>query len=285
MRLLYSQTLANKTLTFYLPKGQWGNIIVEYIGTTDTGQTGQRSDMGSVILNWNGEDIVNVDAEILNLLANLYGGVAEATFATAGLNRMIAILTPGVWYDSQNIFDVADTDKVYIKLDFTTFANKCATSGGSVNIYSKPKVGVMNYFHKIISRNINVSSAVTVADTFPISNVSQLYLKNLASRNISNIQINKDDENIIDCSPKLLNAYSDWIHLLETTNGTVAVDFGESKDIREVIGTQISYKYTFTAADTLEQYFSYVEFTPEKASQSRLTAQNKILKNINKRIQ
>ena len=68
--------------------------------------------------------------------------------------------------------------------------------------------------------------------------------------------------------PDVLISYSDFIHQLETTNNTLAVDFVESRDIREAIGATVNYKYVFTGAGILQQYFSYIDFTPAKASES-----------------
>lgn len=285
MRQLFSAPLSNNTLTFYLPKGQFGNLMVVYAGTTDAGQTWTRADLGQVRLNWNGDDAINVDAEILNLLDNIYGGVAEATFAAAGANRAAVIIPSGLWFDSANVFDVGDTDRVFVKLDFSAAAAKCSVAGGTVTIFAKPKIGVMNYLHKMVTRNINSSGAFTYSDTFPISNVSQVYLKNPSGANVSHIQLNKNSETVVDADTADVNAYSDWIHQLEATNSTIAIDFGETKDIRENVGSQISFKYTFSGAGTLEQYFSYIEFTNKKAVESRTVASNKIIQNVNKSLQ
>lgn len=279
MKLLHSVPVANSNLNFYLPKGQWGNILIEYDVVTDTGLTMTRADAGNVKLNWGGDDVINVDAEILNLLNNVYGGVAEASFASAAANRMVVILPSGLWFDSGNIFDVANKDEVYIDLSFAALAAKCVS--GNVRIYSKPKIGVMNYLHKIVSRFVVAGGASVLADTFPISNISQVYLKNPAGSNVTQVQLTKNEETVVNASVQALIAYSDNIHNLETTNTTLALEMGESKDIRENIGNQIDYNYTFSAAGTLYQYFSHLHFTNEKALTSRQTSQNKLIAAMN----
>jgi len=276
MKLLYSVPVSNQSATFYLPVGLYGTLQVEYDVVTSTGQTMTRADAGNILLNWNGEDIINVDAEILNLLDNVYGGVAEASFQTAAANRMTVIIPCGFWFDSTNAYYVNNKDRVYLKLDFSSLSAKC--SSGNIRIYAKPKLGVMNYIHKIIKRSVIASGAGSVSDVIPINNVAAIYYKNPSGANVSEIQLNKDDETFVDSAVKNLNAYSDWIHLLESTNNTIAVDLCESKDIRESVGNQLSYKYSFTGAGTLEQYISFIVFTPFKAAESKQFASLKLTK-------
>jgi hypothetical protein len=280
MRQLFSVPVANKSLTFYLPKGQFGNIMVEYDVTTSAGNTMTKADAGNIRLNWNGQDIVNADAEILNELNNVYGGTAEAAFVEAGANRMCVIIPSGLYFDTGNVFDIGDNDKVYIKLDFSDLSAKSAS--GMVTVYAKPKLGQMNYLHHIEPRFVVAQGASTLSDTFPVSNVSQVYFKNPAGANVSQVQINKNSETVIDGSVKMLKAYSAYVHLLETALTTIAIDFGESKDIRENFGQQISYKLTFTGAGTCPMYISFIELTPDKAVESKTRASYQIANNIQK---
>lgn len=280
MRLLHSVPSTNGSLTFFLPKGQYGSIMIEYDLDAALGVTLTRAQMGNIILNWNGDNVINVDAEILNLLDNVYGGTAEFSAAVGGATRMSVFIPLAQWFDSLNVYDIGEKDQVYIKLDFPTIALATNVDSGSVRVYAKNKVGVMNYLHKIISRSVVSAGATTIADTYPVNNISQLYLKNPAAL-VSNIQITKDNDTVVDAPTAVLNAYSDWIHLLESTNTTIVIEFGESKDIRENVGSQISYKYTFTGAGTLAQYFSYIEFTPIKAIESRAKAGQKLARQSN----
>jgi hypothetical protein len=275
MKLLNSVPASNGSLTHYLPSGQYGVIAIEMVLDAAAGVTLTRANMGNIILNWNGQDVVNIDAEILNLLNNVYGGVSEFSAVAGGAHRFTAYIPCGQWFDSQNIYDVGDNDKVSVKLDFPDLALAANVDSGQINIYAKNRVGVMNYLHNIISRNIPASGASTLADSYPLNNVSQMYLKNPAAL-LTNVQIVKDGLTLVDAPPATLIAYSDFSHLLETTNTTLALDFIESKDIRESLGSTINYKYTFSGAGTLEQYFSFIEFTPTKAIESRDVARNLI---------
>jgi len=163
-----------------------------------------------------------------------------------------------------------------LKLDFAALSAKCTS--GNIRIYAKPKLGVMNYIHKMIKRSVIASGAGTISDVIPIQNVAAIYYKNPTGSNVTEIQLNKDDETFVDAKVNTLNSYSDWIHLLESTNNTIAIDLCESKDIRESVGNQLSYKYTFSNSGTLEQYISFIQFTPLKSAESKQFASLKLTK-------
>jgi hypothetical protein len=276
MKLLHSVPASNSSMTFYIPKGQYGSLMIRYELDAAAGVTLTRANLGNVILNWNGQDVVNCDAEILNQLDNVYGGVSEFS-ASAGSTHNASVFIPcGLWFDSQNVYDIGENDNVYLKLDFSDLASAANVDSGTINVYGKNKTGVMSYLHNITSRPVVASGASTLADTYKINNISQIYLKDPATL-LSNVQFSKDKETIVDASPGVLISYSDYIHQLETTNTTLAVDFTESGDVREAVGTDISYKFTFSGAGTQYMYFSFLDFTPAKAVQSRMVAERKIL--------
>jgi hypothetical protein len=179
-----------------------------------------RANLGNIILNWNGQDVVNADAEILNQLDNVYGGVSEFS-ASAGSTTNASVFIPcGLWFDSQNVYDIGENDNVYLKLDFSDLASASNVDSGTINVYGKNKTGVMSYLHNITSRPVVASGASTLADTYKINNISQIYLKDPATL-LSNVQFSKDKETIVDASPGVLISYSDYVHQLETTNTTL----------------------------------------------------------------
>lgn len=280
MKLLHSVPASNGSMNFYLPKGQYGVLAVEYDLDAAAAVTLTRANLGNVILNWNGRDIINVDAEILNLLNNVYGGASEFSASTGSTTRATIYLPVGEWFDSQNIYDVGENDRVLVKLDFPDLADAANVDSGNVNIYGKNKLGVMNYLHYILARPVVASGAATLADNYMINNVANMYIKNPAAL-LSNIQITKDDETMVDAPPETLISYSSFIHQLESSSNTLAIDFVESLDVREALGVSVSYRYTFTGAGTLEQYFSFLEFTPQKSNESQIRTHNKIVKTLN----
>lgn len=281
MKIIYSQPNTTGGYTFALPKGQYGAIAIEYDLDAAAAVTLTRANMGNIRLTWNGRDVVNVDSEMLNLVNNLYGGVAEFSSAVGGATRMTCFIPVGMWWDSQNVYDVGDNDQVIIQLSFPDLALAANVDSGSIRIHVKEKVGVMKYLHIVNQRFEQTSAAAVVSNSLPINNVSQLYYLNPAGA-LSQMQILKDGETIVDDTIPLIMAYNEWLHQLETAGTTLAIEFNESKELREVIGRQISYKHTFSGAATLRQYYSAVEFVSDaKVAQSMITAENKIKRNLN----
>lgn len=272
MKRLYGVPGTNASLSTYFPKNQYGAFLIRYTGTAAVGVTVTRANLGTVQFTWNGKDIINVDAEILNLADNLYGGVSEFTSAVGGAFACSVIIPCGQWIDAANVYDVGINDKVALNLSFPDLASAAVVVSATVEVYYKTKTGVMNYLNNIIKRNVVMTGAGNFSDNYPISNVAQLFIKNPAAL-LSNIQVSKDNNTIVDCSPAVALSYNDYLHLVETTGTTLAIEFGESKDIRENVGGQVNYSYTFSGAGTLQQYLCYLTFTSQsKVLSSRAQA-------------
>lgn len=272
MKRLFGVPGSNASLSTYFPKNQYGAFLIRYTGTAAAGVTITRADLGSVQLTWNGKDVINVDAELLNLVDNLYGGVSEFTSAIGGAFACSVIIPCGQWIDAANVYDVGINDKVALNLNFPNLASAAFVASANVDVFYKTKTGVMNYLNNIIQRNVVMTGAGTFSDNYPISNVAQLFIKAPAAL-LSNIQVAKDNNTIVDCPPAVALSYNDYLHLVETAQTTLGIEFGESKDIRENVGGQVSYSHTFTGAGTLQQYLCYITFTsPNKVIASRTQA-------------
>jgi hypothetical protein len=270
MKLLHAVPASNGSMTFYVPKGQYGFFQIVFDLDAAAGVTITRAQLGNIKFNWQGSDVFNVDAELLSLLGNVYGGISEFTAVAGGATRCSIFIPCGAYWDSQNIYDIHDNDRVYFELTFPLLTAAVIDSG-FVKVYGKNKVGVMNYLFNIMPRPVVSSGAAVLSDTYEINNVISIYMKNPAAL-VSDIQIDKNNQTIYNAPTTEIQAYSDWIHQLETTNTTLALEFAESKDIREALGSTVRYQMTFTGAGTLAQYFAFVEFTPEKANASALRA-------------
>ena len=266
MKLLWQDNLTNLTTNYNLARGQYGLFLIRYSGTAQVGQTVTTTNCGNVILNWNGEDKINVDMDLLSQIANLYGGFIENSSAVGGAFAFSIVIPTGLWFDASNIYDIGDNDKVYFKLDFSAMTNALIASG-TVAIYGKPRSGTMSYIHKILSKAVVSSGASTITDNIVTPNIATLYIKNPAAL-LSQIQINKDNKNYVDGDVASELAYSNWIHEVEATGTMLALEFVESHNIVEAISNTLNYKFTFTGVGTLSQYYSAVEFTPNKLQDS-----------------
>jgi len=261
MQLLYSTAFSSASLTFFLPKGSFGGFQIAFRGTNNaTPKT--RTDLGNVQLTWNGNPIVNVDAELLSYIADLKGGFSTFTsVASSTLNAQIFI-PAGQFGDTNNSYLITDNDKVYFKLDFAGLSNIT----GQVYIYGIRKQGVNNYLYCLTSRNVVASGAGTISDVHRLPNVSQIFLKNTGS--MTAVQIVRDNQTIVDGLKEDIQAFSDFYNEVEASNTVIEIPLNLSRDIREVVSQEILFKYTFSGATTLQQYFGYNILTPNQAVKS-----------------
>jgi len=266
MKLLWSDNLSNLTTNYNISPEQYGLFLIRYEGTAQAAQTVTLDDLGNVILNWNADDKINVDANLLSQLANEYGGFIEANSAVGGAFAFSIVIPTGAWFDSKNIYDIGKQDKVYFKLDYPAMVSSLIASG-TVSIYGKPRKGQMNYIHKILSRSVVSGGSGIITDAITTPNIIELYVKDPASL-VSNIQISKNNKVFVDGDVESELAYSNWIHLLEASGTLLAIEFAEGKNVLEAVSSNLTYKYTFTGAGNLAQYYSAIEFTPSKSQES-----------------
>jgi len=271
MKLLYSVPFSNRSLTFFLPKGLYGAFAIVYRGTNGTTPK-NRKDLGNVNLVWNGTSIINVDAELLSLLADLKAGYSTFQSITESILNAMIYIPCGTYEDNKNAYLIDDTTKVYFKLDFPNLAN----INGNVYIYGIERLGVHNYFYNILSRFVVSGGAGTLSDVQYISNAREMFIKNLSI--INSIQIQKDKQLVLDALTPDVLALSDFENQVEASSSLAIINFNKSNDVREIVGNEIIYKYVFNTSGTLEQYFAFITFNnPSKSA-------NVVQSTISKRI-
>lgn len=273
MQLLFSSAFSGGSLTFFLPKDSYGGFLIAYRGTNNaTPKT--RADLGNVQLTWNGNPIINVDTELLSYLTDLKGGFSTFTSVASGTLNAQVFVPCGQYGDTNNSYLITDSDKVYFKLDFSNLNN----ISGTVYIYGIKKQGVNNYLYCLTSRNVVASGSGTISDVHRLPNVSQIFLK--TTTNMTSLQIVRDNKTVIDALKEDAQAFSDFYNQVEASNSVIEIPMNLSKDIREVVSQEILFKYTFSGATTLQQYFGYNILTPNQAVKSVAEIDAEIRKKI-----
>lgn len=274
MKLLFNSAASNGSFQFFVPNGQYGGFVVIYNVTNAAGVTMDRTNFGTITTQWAGKDVLSsIDVDFLNRIDNVYGGVSAFSSAIGAAAYCFTYIPVSAWFDAVNVLDVAPGDSFSVKCQFSDLADVAICAGGSVSVYGIPKVGVMNYLHKMSIRNVTLGGAGSQADTFPINNVGEVYLKDAVTNLVTRYILQKDGTTMVDASAADLVALSDWIHTLETTNSIIAIELAQSKNIEEVVGKMISYEVTVSGATVVPQYFSFYEFTPGKVESSFATSQ------------
>ena len=269
MKLLQSGALSNLSLQFQSQKGQYAYFVVRYSGTAQAAQTVTLTDCGNVIMNWNGQDIINTDVEFLSNLANVNGGFIEADSAVGAAFNFSVIIPCGTFCDTNNIYDIGDNDKVNFKLDFPLMVAGLI-SAGTATVYGVPKPGLHSYFFKLLQNNVTVGGAGVNNDVFRQNNLANIYFWNPAAL-LSNLQLFKDGKIQYDGVVAAEFALSNWLHLLEATfSNLLAIELCLTKNLLEVVSNSNSYQLTFTGAGTQRIYLGSIQWDAQKQAESQL---------------
>ena len=267
MRQLWADNLGNLSTTYNVEAGKFGLFEIRYSGVAAAAVTVTLANLGNVRLNLNGSDIINLDVEALSLMANNYGGYVEASSVAGGAFAFTIFIPAGYWFDPKNVFYFGKSDKAYYQLQFSALTPAVIDSG-NVTIYGNPGKGVQSYIHKILSKQA-VSSAASgvITDSIQEKNIISLYLKDPTTL-IDNLILIRDGETVVNGSMVSELVYSNWIHQLEAANVLYIGEFVPNKNLAQALSNAFSYQYNFTAAGNLEQYYSAIEFTPDRQTLS-----------------
>lgn len=261
MKILTSAPFSQGSHQHFLPKGNYGGFLVVYEGVNVALGNTTLADLGDVEFNYNGETLINVPAKVIANLNDLYYGDQEFTNIAGGAVRASIFIPSGTFQDDKNVYNVSQEDRVNFKLDFSGLASLWAS--GFVRIYGITKQGAQNYLAKLVSFNQVSGGASSINNVYDVENVNAVYLDNVSITD--NIKLSKDGKTIIDAETKDILAYSNLKHQVETAITMIAIEFTESKDVREAIGGMTEFSYKTNGAGVLDQYFASIVFTPKKA--------------------
>ena len=267
MRQLWADNLTNLSTTYNQETGKFGMFEIRYAGVAAVGVTVALANLGNVRLNNNGDDKVNVDVEVLSLMADNWGGYVEADSAAGGAFAFSIFIPAGYWFDKKNNFWFGTQDKAYWQLLFPAL-DATVVASGNVTIYGNPGNGAQSYWHKILSKQV-VSSAATgvITDSIADNNIIALYLKNPTAL-IDNLILIRDKNTVVNGVMVAEIAFSNWIHQLETASTLYIAEFAPDQLLSQALSNSFSYQYNFTGAGNLEQYYSAIDFTPNRQKAS-----------------
>jgi len=268
MRQLWAENLSALSTNYNIEPGKYEFILVRYAGVAQSGKTVALTDLGNIRLNNNSNDKINLDGEALSLMADNYGGYVEATSAAGGAFAFSIFLPAGYWFDPKNNFWFSKNEQGYMALQYGNF-DATLIASGNVTIYGKPGVGVQSYWHKILSKQVVNSAGASgvITDIIPDKNIISVYLKDPASL-IDNFTLIRDGQTVVQGAIGAELAYSNWIHQLESASTLYISEFVQNKNLVNALSNNFSYQYIFTGSGNLEQYYSSIEFTPDRQKAS-----------------
>jgi hypothetical protein len=266
MRQLHNDNLSVLTTTYNASAGRFGNFLLRYSGTAQTGQTVSLANCGNVMVNVKGDSKVNVDVELLSQAANLYGGYIEASSTIGAAFAFSVVIPAGYWFDKKNVFDIASGEKTFFKMDYPNMTSALIASG-TVVLYGKPQAGIQSYYHKILGAPISVSGSIQKTDSIVEQNIISAYLKDPTSL-IDTMQMSKDGNLIFDGDVVSELVWSNWIHNVEVASTLMALEFAENGNIASANSGVLSYNLHFTGPGVLPLYYSAIDYSPAKLAQT-----------------
>lgn len=281
MKFLNSRNITDGQLYFEVPEGNYQGFVIIFEGTNGA-VAATRDDLGTLMMNYKKFPLINdVDFEMLSFLNNLKGGVATFTSVALGALEAFIYIPCGEFGDDTNSYLVEKNDVLYFRLNYTALAALVGITG-TVKIFGVESDGVQNYLFAITQRNVVATGAGRIADTHRLQNISAVYLKNFAL--VTDVLISKDDKLKADARASELLAKSNYNNQIEATVALIEIVLNPARTLEENVGNEVEFAYNFTGAATLEQYFSSIILTPEKAARSVVINTQKIGAKISKGI-
>jgi len=266
-------------LSFDVPAGMYKEFLLIYRGTNVAAGDTTLADLGSVVMRRNGIPKVAVPVSVLATLNNEYRGVASFSNVNGGAVFAMIPLPCGQFKKSENNVYAVEEQELTIELTFAELASATGWSAGTVEVYGVPQIGVEKYEYQLISHDFVLGAAGTIQPkTITIPNILQLILTN--TNLASNINITKDGKLAFNTAVDVSQAYSDMIHELETTIANTSIlEFAQSGDIREAVGSSIRVEATSTGAGTFNVYTGSLIFNNDKTVRSIAKANAEIQRN------
>jgi len=275
MKFLFSKNISDRQLYYEVPEGNYKAFVVMFEGTNGA-VAATLDDLGTLMQNYKKFPLINdVDIEFLSFLNNLKGGLATFTSVALGALQAFIYLPCGDFGDQTNSYFAEKNDVLYFRMSWPLLAALAGITG-TVKIFGIEGEGVQNYLFAITQRNVNASGAGRISDVHRLQNISAIYLKNFAL--VTDVLITKDSKLKVDATTTQLLAESNFVNQVEATVALIEMALNPSNTLEENIGNQVDFSYNFTALATLEQYFTSIVLTPEKAAKS-VVRNNSMLSN------
>lgn len=269
-------------LSFDVPAGSYKEFLLVFRGTNIAANNTTLADLGTVTFYRNGLPKVSVPVSVLAVLNNIYRGVSTFSNAVgAAVFAMISMPCGTFEKGEKNVYNLSEQEATF-QLTFPELASATGWSAGTVEIYGVPQIGVEKYEYQLIAHDFVLGAAGSIQPkVITVPNILQLVLTN--TNLASNLNITKDGKLAFNTAVDVSQAYSDYIHELETTVANTSVlEFAQSGDIREGAGAEVRVEAISTGAGTLNIYSGSLIFNPDKTARSIGVANSALQNNLSK---
>jgi hypothetical protein len=196
MKQLRAANLLAGAANFQVPSGQFAGFFLRATGTNVGGATTVIGNLGQVTMNTRYGATMSVPFAQLNLLDNHIGGVTENNSAIGAAFNFLCWI-PASYVGDGNVFDVIDSDQMYISVDLSgvTAAN---VASGTISLLGVPQLGAQAYLPYIFTLTANVPASGSMPYDLNRDDVAMVFLQTLT--NLDRFELVRDNFIEVQCT-------------------------------------------------------------------------------------
>ncbi|MBA7665605.1 hypothetical protein ES703_73679 [subsurface metagenome] len=279
MRTIEAGNLLLQDLAVDIPEGRYEHLSLRTWGTSDTGQTGSKDNLGRIRVNLNGTDIISTEFEYLHQFTNMYFGLPEEVSAAAGpcsFSSLIPFSNRAV----PNGLEVSEEDicQFFLTRDGVLNTTYAALNYELLGIETDAPQSYIQMFYDL-TRQYSGSGQ----DVFDLKH-ENIGLIAVISDVLDRIMVTQDDEIIHNGEYDSLLHIADIFNEVEAaTVGAVALDMSPGRDPLENLASKVGMQLSANAAGVANIWYLAYEFDAEKFDRTVAMAVAKIARKVSEK--
>ncbi len=258
MKIIKTENLLNLATQVALPGAIIKGLFIRFSGTAAAGVTVTEAQLGTIRVNYRGQDIVNADLAGVGLFNNLHEGTHEfASAIGAAFTASYFVRFTMPWDENNGLINTdADRGTVYVSFPALTAA---VIASGTVEVYYVEAKTVATYVPIFLNQNLQAGGAGQLTDRFRQFNISSIYLIFNAIITAP-IIINRDGQNAVNASQAVLQANSNLQNRVETAIALYQIDLNPNQLLGNALSNNVDITLGVSGAGTIVAYVLGVLF-------------------------
>lgn len=252
MKIIKSDNTLNLATQVALPSTIIKGLFIRFAGTNGAGATTTEADLGTIRVNYRGQDIVNADLAFFGLLNNLHMGTHESGSAIGAAMAMSFYIPFHMPWDHKNGLINTDADRGTLYLQFPLLIAALLATG-TVEIYVIEAKTVATYVPVWLNQNLQAGGAGQLTDRFRQFNISSVYYVPNAAIT-GQIVVNRDGQNVINASQAVLDANSNLINEVEAAVLLTQIDLNPNHILGNALSNNVDVVIGVNAATVIVCY-------------------------------
>lgn len=239
---------SGSSLMVRVPSGQWSGFLIRLDGTNDTGDTAAAL-FGRLRLNRNGQELLNMDVDVLQFMNDVDHGFIESTSTEASTYKQSCYIPASVfpYFEDKNVFHVSDDDNLIIEV---TYASGVQTdlASCSIAIGGNYQLGVEKYTAIRLQETPNLPTGTTPEVFRGTNNFIALYF---TSTYVTRLLLEVDNGVYMNGDQEELQAISNLLARKEAAYTSICkLDVTQGRTETEALSDELKVTFTVSQAAT-----------------------------------